>query len=662
MFTEAEALLLPGGRKAGTYDLIVVGAGHAGVEAAIAAAKLEAKVLLLTMTLDALANLPCNPSLGGTAKGQIIREIDALGGVMGIVADRQMIQYRMLNRSRGPAVMSPRTQTDRTAYQREMKALLESFANIRLLQQEATALIVSDEKDKIAGVLTKTGAIYKAPAVIIASGTFLNAKVIIGSTIYDSGPDQLQPATELSQSLLALGLPLRRFKTGTPARVKRSSVDLTKLECQESEKPALPFSFMHEGDADFLPKAELPCHMAWTTDETKSLILDNIDRSPLYSGLIEGIGPRYCPSIEDKYVKFPEHLRHHVFIEPTGLDTEELYLSGLSTSMPEDVQEAMLHSIPGLERAEIMRYGYAIEYDNVDPTALDLSLEVRSLPGLFLAGQVNGSSGYEEAAAQGLIAGINAVRKQRGLEPVPIDRSMAYIFVLIDDLINRGTNEPYRMMTSRAEYRLLLRQDNADMRLTPLGRALGLIDDERYAAFSQKKEAIEAEKKRLESVRVTPSKETDALLNSLHSSPIKTGVSLLSLLKRPELTYDLLAPLDPERKALPAAWTLSLEYDIHYEGYIRLEEARQKKMRALEKKSLPPDLDYASFPGLRLEARQVLTSRRPHTVGQASRLPGVTPADVQVLLVWLEANKKAAKQKLTKQESTEQRPSLEDLV
>lgn len=651
MYTLSEALTRPGGRKAHAYDVIVVGAGHAGSEAAIAAAKLGADVLLLTLTLDALANLPCNPSLGGTAKGQMIREIDALGGVMGILADRQMIQYRMLNQSRGPAVMSPRTQTDRTAYQRDMKQLLESFPNIRLLQQEATALIISDDKKAVAGVQTKTGTVYLAPAVIIASGTFLNAKVIVGSSMYDSGPDQLQPATELTDSLRALGLPVRRFKTGTPARIKKSSIDLDKLERQDSERPAMPFSFLNEDD-DFSPKAELPCHMTWTTDQTRQLILENIDRSPLYSGLIEGIGPRYCPSIEDKYVKFPDHLRHHVFIEPTGLDTEELYLSGLSTSMPEDVQEAMLKSVPGLEEAKIMRYGYAIEYDNVDPTALNLSLEVRALPGLYLAGQVNGSSGYEEAAAQGLIAGINAVRKLNGQDPVPIDRSQAYIFVLIDDLVSRGTNEPYRMMTSRAEYRLLLRQDNADMRLTPLGRELGLIDDTRYARFLEKKQAIEAEKERLDKVRVTPDAETTRVLESLNSSPIKTGVSLLALLKRPEITYDGLAPMDPERKPLPAAWIRTLEYDIHYEGYIRLELSRRRKFQELERKTLPEDANYLELAGLRLEARQVLERRKPRTVGQASRLPGVTPADVSVLLVWLDAKRQAEKAKPTLEELT----------
>ncbi|HHT45202.1 MAG TPA: tRNA uridine-5-carboxymethylaminomethyl(34) synthesis enzyme MnmG [Fastidiosipila sp.] len=651
MYTLSEALTRPGGRKAHAYDVIVVGAGHAGSEAAIAAAKLGADVLLLTLTLDALANLPCNPSLGGTAKGQMIREIDALGGVMGILADRQMIQYRMLNQSRGPAVMSPRTQTDRTAYQRDMKQLLESFPNIRLLQQEATALIISDDKKAVAGVQTKTGTVYLAPAVIIASGTFLNAKVIVGSSMYDSGPDQLQPATELTDSLRALGLPVRRFKTGTPARIQKSSIDLDKLERQDSERPAMPFSFLNEDD-DFSPKAELPCHMTWTTDQTRELILENIDRSPLYSGLIEGIGPRYCPSIEDKYVRFPDHLRHHVFIEPTGLDTEELYLSGLSTSMPEDVQEAMLKSVPGLEEAKIMRYGYAIEYDNVDPTALNLSLEVRALPGLYLAGQVNGSSGYEEAAAQGLIAGINAVRKLNGQDPVPIDRSQAYIFVLIDDLVSRGTNEPYRMMTSRAEYRLLLRQDNADMRLTPLGRELGLIDDTRYARFLEKKQAIEAEKERLDKVRVTPDAGTTRVLESLNSSPIKTGVSLLALLKRPEITYDGLAPLDPERKPLPAAWIRTLEYDIHYEGYIRLELSRRRKFQELERKTLPEDANYLELAGLRLEARQVLERRKPRTVGQASRLPGVTPADVSVLLVWLDAKRQAEKAKPTLEELT----------
>lgn len=636
---------------AGSYDLIVIGAGHAGSEAALAAAKLGATVLLLTMTLDALANLPCNPSIGGTAKGQIVREIDALGGAMGLLADEQMIQFRMLNASRGPAVLSPRTQTDRTAYQRGMKQRLEDEPNIRLLQQEAASFIVNDTRSAVSGVRTKTGTIYLASAVILASGTFLKARVIIGEAIYDSGPDQLQPATELSASLRALGLPVRRFKTGTPVRVKRSSVDFSKLEQQDSELPASPFSFANEL-GDFTPKAELPCHMTWTTDATRELLLSNIGRSPLYSGLIEGIGPRYCPSIEDKYVKFPNHLRHHVFIEPTGLDTEEIYLSGLSTSMPEDVQEDMLRTIPGLEKAEIMRFGYAIEYDNVDPTVLTHALQVRDWPGLYLAGQVNGSSGYEEAAAQGLIAGINAVRQMRGQDPVQIDRSQAYIFVLIDDLVSRGTNEPYRMMTSRAEYRLLLRQDNADMRLTPLGHELGLIEETRFARFLEKKTAIAEERERLQAVRIQPDETVNAHLASCSSAPLKAAASLLSLLKRPELSYDALSPLDPERPVLPQAWIRTLEYDVHYEGYIRLEMSRRKKFIELERRRLPDDADYTALSGLRLEARQVLSARRPASVGQASRLPGVTPADIQVLLVWLESRTRARRLKT----------SLEDLT
>lgn len=652
MFTVREALVQKGGRHAGSYDLIVVGAGHAGCEAALAAAKLGGSVLLLTMTLDALANLPCNPSIGGTAKGQMVREIDALGGIMGILADRQMIQFRMLNSSRGPAVMSPRSQTDRTAYQRDMKQVLEATAGIRLLQQEATALVITDDASGVAGVQTRTGTIYTAPAVILATGTFLNGKVIIGEVIYESGPDGLMPARDLSASLLAMNLPIRRFKTGTPVRVKRDSIVWDHLELQESEKPARPFSFIHELAEDFQPKAELPCHMTWTNDATRELLLANIDRSPLYSGLIEGIGPRYCPSIEDKYVKFPNHLRHHVFIEPTGLDTDELYLSGLSSSMPEDVQERMVHSIAGLEHAEIVRFGYAIEYDCVDPTVLNHALEVRDWPGLYLAGQVNGSSGYEEAAAQGLVAGINAMRKLKGLSPVPIDRSLGYIFVLIDDLVSRGTHEPYRMMTSRAEFRLLLRQDNADMRLTPLGYELGLIDAARFRQFTAKREALEREMARLASVRVTPSAETNDLLVSLKTSPLETGTSLLQLLKRPELSYEALAPLDPERPSLPAVWTDSLSHDIHYEGYIKLERQRSAKMAELEKRQLPTAVDYESLTGLRLEARHVLNRRQPATVGQASRLPGVTPADVQVLLVWLEALNRERKQK----------QSIEDLV
>jgi tRNA uridine 5-carboxymethylaminomethyl modification enzyme len=626
-----------GSRPGGRFDIIVVGAGHAGSEAAIAAARLGKQVLLLTLTLDSLADLPCNPSLGGTAKGQIVREIDALGGVMGEIADRQMIQYRLLNRSRGPAVAGPRVQIDRLAYQADMKQVLEREPNIRLLQREVTKIVVDEKAQKVVGIETVSGTVYTAPAVILCCGTFLRARVVVGEHDWSSGPDGLAPANLLSESLLALGLPLRRFKTGTPCRLKKSSLDFDRLVLQAPEK-AEPFSFLNEGPGrSFKPKADVACHMTWTNEKTHQLIRDNLSRSPLYSGKIEGIGPRYCPSFEDKVVKFPQHGRHHVFLEPMGLCSEEIYASGLSTSMPEDVQEAMLETIPGLEGAVPMRYGYAIEYDCFDPTCLSESLEVTAWPGLYLAGQLNGSSGYEEAAAQGLIAGINASRKLDGLSHVPLDRSAGYIFVLIDDLVRRGTNEPYRMMTSRAEFRLLLRHDNADRRLTELGRKLGLVSDERYAHFLEKKQLIEAEEKRLRETVLRPSEEVDRALASLGSAPLSHPTSLYDLLRRPELTYEGISELDPARPNLPRPYALTLWYDIRYDGYIKLELARREKFRKLEEKKLPDAIDYQAITGLRLEAKEVLAKRRPSSVGSASRLPGVSPADISVLLVWMEA-------------------------
>ena len=543
-------------------DVVVVGAGHAGCEAAIAAAKLGFETVLFTLHLDCMADLPCNPNIGGTAKGQLVREIDALGGVMGLLADEEMIQFRMLNASKGPAVLSPRAQIDRTAYQRRMKATVEKQARLQLVQQEVVRLHWTDvpgeniEREHphkiITGVETRTGAIWLCRKVILTTGTFLNSRVCIGESVYDSGPDGLASAAALTASLQEIGLPLKRFKTGTPVRLMKSSIDLSQYERQPGDDVARPFSYENDDNPDWQPKAELPCWITRTTDETRQIVLDNLDRSPLYSGVIKGIGPRYCPSIEDKYVKFPEHKRHHLFIEPTGLDTEEMYLAGLSSSMPEDIQREMLRSIPGLEKSRIMRVGYAIEYDLVDPTHLDLSLETRSVSGLYCAGQINGSSGYEEAAGQGLIAGINAARSLKGLEPIILSRSQGYLGVLIDDLVTKGTDEPYRLMTARAEYRLILRQDNADERLLPIGHEIGLISDERFERFQIKQANIVREKERLRMVSVRP-EEANPLLEACGSTPLRQAVRLIELLRRPELGYDMLAPLDPERPSLTRA-------------------------------------------------------------------------------------------------------------
>lgn len=630
----AEAMQKEHAFLAGEAEIIVVGAGHAGCEAALAAARLGCRVILFTMTLDSLANLPCNPNIGGTAKGQMVREIDALGGEMGRLADEHMIQFRMLNASKGPAVKSPRAQIDRTGYQRGMKQVLESEPNIRLVQQEIVGLLV--DGSAVEGVIAATGSLYRASRVILCPGTFMDAEVIIGESVCSSGPDQLAPSCGLGDALKALGLPTTRFKTGTPGRFHFRSLDTDVMELQHADAVPRPFSFDNEDDPSWQPLAEKPCYITWTTPATKKLIEENIDRSPLYSGVIKGIGPRYCPSIEDKMVKFPNHERHHVFLEPTGLDTAEMYASGLSSSMPEDVQAGIYKTVPGMERVEVMRPAYAIEYLLVDPTSLTLALETKVVKGLYLAGQINGSSGYEEAAAQGLIAGINAVRSLRGESPLIIDRSQAYIGVLIDDLVTKGTNEPYRLMTSRAEYRLLLRQDNADARLTPLGREIGLISDDRWHRFLEKQSAIEKEKDRLKSVRVPKDALSDRVLEEAGSTPLKHSVNLLSLMKRPELNYDNLALLDPDRPDLAASVRECVEVDIRYEGYIRLEQERVDRFRKLERRLIPQDIDYKKIRGIRLEARQKLDERRPVSIGQASRISGVSPADIQVLLVWLE--------------------------
>lgn len=612
------------------YDAVVIGAGHAGIEACLACARLGCQTGIFTINIDWVGNMPCNPSIGGTSKGHLVREIDALGGEMGKAADANMLQSRMLNLGKGPAVHSLRAQIDRRKYAAYMKRTLEKQKNLELRQAEIIDLW--QDENKLWHLVTALGAEYTSKAVILATGTFLGGRIYVGDVSYESGPDGMFPATRLSAALKKLGVPLRRFKTGTPSRVNRNSIDFSNLEPQAGDERIVPFSF--DDDPSKLKNTEL-CYVTYTNQETKRIITENLHRSPLYGGKIEGVGPRYCPSIEDKIVRFAEKERHQIFIEPCGGDTDEMYLQGLSSSLPEDVQLSFLKTIPGLEHCQVMRTAYAIEYDCVDPLALAPTLEFLDLPGLFGAGQFNGSSGYEEAAAQGLVAGINAARLIKGESPFILDRASSYIGTLIDDLVTKGCSDPYRMMTSRSEYRLILRQDNADLRLTPMGYEIGLISEERMKKFLRKKELIAQERKRAEKLSIPMSKELDELLVSLGTAPLKTGVKFAELLKRPQLTYENLAPFDTERPDLPYEIFEQVEIEIKYEGYIKRQQAQIDEMRRLEKKLLPADMDYHAISGLRLEAAEKLAKIRPASIGQASRISGVSPADISVLLIHL---------------------------
>ena len=613
----------------GTYDVVVVGAGHAGCEAGLAAARMGMKTLMLSINLEAVAMMACNPSIGGTGKGHLVREIDALGGEMGINIDKTFIQSRMLNTAKGPAVHSLRAQADKNEYHIEMKKTLEAEENLHLKQGEVIDLMIED--GKACGVVLKTGAMYRSKAVILATGTFLAGKIFIGESVFESGPNGLAPSNELAQRLREYGLPIRRFKTGTPARALAKSLNYEKMIPQDGDETVVPFSFMN----DDLQKDQVKCWLTYTNETTHEVIRRNFHRSALFGGQIEGVGPRYCPSIEDKVNRFADKKRHQLFIEPEGLYTEEMYIQGMSSSLPEDVQEEFYKTIEGLEHLEIVRPAYAIEYDCIDPLDLKVNLENRHIENLFCAGQFNGSSGYEEAAAQGLMAGINAVCKIKGKMPFILDRSEAYIGVLIDDLVTKGTNEPYRIMTSRAEYRLLLRQDNADMRLTERGYAVGLVKKDRYERLLKKKEVVAEETDRLKKKILQPDV-VNPFLEEKGSTPVKSGISLLELLKRPEITYDDAAVIDDVRPKLSAHQKTMMEVQIKYEGYIIKQQQQIEKFKKLEHKKLPSDLDYFSIEGLRIEARQKLDALRPVSVGQASRISGVSPADINVLLIWLE--------------------------
>ena len=623
----------------GNYDVIVVGAGHAGCEAALASARLGKKTALFVINMETLANMPCNPSIGGTSKGHLVREIDALGGEMAKNADKNFIQSKMLNISKGPAVHSLRIQADRKMYHIEMKKTLENQENIDLYQAEIVEILLNEDKNKVIGVKTKIGATVYANEIIIATGTYLKGKVIIGDISYESGPDGVFPANDLSQSLINIGVNLRRFKTGTPARINANIMDFNKMEVQHGDKKIIPFSFDNEGKEEIINKKQVDCYLTYTNENTHKIILDNLDKSPIYSGKIHGIGPRYCPSIEDKVVRFRDKERHQLFIEPLGEKTSEMYIQGMSSSLPEEVQIQMYRTVPGLENAKLMRPAYAIEYDCIDSTNLKLSLEYKGIDGLFFAGQVNGSSGYEEAAAQGLIAGINAARKLDNKDPIILDRSEAYIGVLIDDLVTKGTNEPYRMMTSRAEYRLMLRQDNADARLTPIGHDIGLISDERYDRFLKKQELIKEEIERLRKTSIKPTDEVNNYLEKIGSSKLQTGVKLSDLLKRSELNYINTKEIDKDRKILPDSVVEEVEIEIKYEGYIKLQLEQIEEFKKIENKKLSDKINYEEIKGLSLEARQKLNKQKPLSVGQASRISGVSPADISVLLIYLSQNK-----------------------
>lgn len=618
--------------EAGEVDVVVIGAGHSGIEAALACARLKKQTIIMSISLDSIADLPCNPNIGGTGKGHLVREIDALGGEMALNIDKAYIQSRMLNTSKGPAIHSLRVQADKKLYHTEMKKVLENQENLRIVEAEVAEVVVED--GKVEGVVTVTGAFYKSKAVIVATGTYLNGLILMGELRYSSGPHGMKPATKLSDSFRELGFELRRFKTGTPARVHKHSLNLEVMEKQYGDEEVIPFSFLNIGKK--FDKPQELCYLTYTTNRTHEIINENLHRSPMYSGEFHGIGPRYCPSIEDKVVRFPDNGQHQIFIEPEGLDTDEMYVQGASSTLPEEIQRQLYKTIIGLENVEFMRSAYGIEYDSVDSTVLKANLESKAVKNLFFAGQINGTSGYEEAASQGLMAGINAVRNIDGKEPFILDRSEAYIGVLIDDLVTKGTNEPYRMMTSRAEYRLALRQDNADLRLTQKGYDLGLVSEERYQLMLKKKEIIENELKRLNSIILTPKEDTNRKLESIGSQPLKTAMSLYSLIKRPELTYDSVGILDTDRPEIEKQYKLEIETQIKYEGYIAKQEMQIAQFKKFENKKLDKIDDFSVIKGLKNEAAQKLNAIRPNSVGQASRISGVSPADINVILIHLE--------------------------